>query len=160
MFLAGVPNFAKKLNTTPNEITSSLSALLLGNALSQLVSGPLSDRYGPGEAILLGSVYSQYSRTTSRSKTLRSLWFGIGWAFPQSTALALQPFVNSAGRASASLDFDTIISSAGMRLLLSFVTHNSAIYLATTMFLSGLFSFLVNFYVLDLIKYDKLVAGH
>ena len=31
--------------------------------------------------------------------------FGIGWVFPQSNALALQPFANSAGTASALIGF-------------------------------------------------------
>ncbi len=53
MFLAGVPNITKGLNTTPNQIINSISALLLGNALGQLILSPLSNQYGRKPIILL-----------------------------------------------------------------------------------------------------------
>jgi DHA1 family bicyclomycin/chloramphenicol resistance-like MFS transporter len=53
MLLAGVPNIAEGLATTPNQIINSVSGLLLGNAMGQLVLGPLSDRYGRKPIILL-----------------------------------------------------------------------------------------------------------
>ena len=39
VFLAGVPNIAKGLNTTPTQIINPISALLLGNALGHLILG-------------------------------------------------------------------------------------------------------------------------
>ena len=60
---------------------------------------------------------------SSKSKKLKMLAqntpvglyiFGIGWAFPQSNALALQPFANSAGTASALIGFVNGLLSAGI----------------------------------------------
>ncbi len=71
--------------------------------------------------------------------------FGIGWVFPQSNALALQPFANSAGTASALIGFVNGLLSAGMGFLLSLATHSSALYLATAMLIGALFSSLIYF---------------
>ena len=71
--------------------------------------------------------------------------FGIGWVFPQSNALALQPFANSAGTASALIGFVNGLLSAGMGFLLSLATHSSVLYLATAMLIGALFSSLIYF---------------
>ncbi|MBT4589544.1 MAG: multidrug effflux MFS transporter [Rhodospirillaceae bacterium] len=74
--------------------------------------------------------------------------FGLGWVFPQTNALALQPFPNSAGSAAALMGFITNITSAGMAFLLSTVTHTSALYLAIAIFSSAVLAFMVYFLVI------------
>ena len=76
-------------------------------------------------------------------------FFGIGWIVPQSNALALQPFENSAGTASALLGFISMIASAFMGFLLSFAVHDDATYLALAMSVSGLSSFLIYFLLIQ-----------
>ena len=71
--------------------------------------------------------------------------FSIGWVFPKSNALALQPFANSTGTASTLVGFVNGLLSAGMVFLLSFATHSSTLYLATAMLISALFSSLIYF---------------
>ena len=53
MFLPAVPNIAKGLDVSSNQIMKSMSALFIGNALGRLILGPLADRYGRKPIILL-----------------------------------------------------------------------------------------------------------
>ena len=53
MFLPAVPDIAKGLNASPNQIMNSMSALFLGNAIGRLTLGPLADRYGRKPIILV-----------------------------------------------------------------------------------------------------------
>ena len=71
--------------------------------------------------------------------------FSIGWVFPKSNALALQPFANLAGTASALVGFVNGLLSAGVGVLLSLATHSSVLYLATAMLMGALFSSLIYF---------------
>jgi DHA1 family bicyclomycin/chloramphenicol resistance-like MFS transporter len=45
-FLASIPNIAEGLHTSASAISFSIAALMLGNAIGQLIHGPLSDRFG------------------------------------------------------------------------------------------------------------------
>ena len=54
MFLPSLPDVARALSTTPAAAQLTISAMMIGGALSQLVMGPLSDRYGRRRPALLG----------------------------------------------------------------------------------------------------------
>lgn len=75
-------------------------------------------------------------------------FFGIGWVVPQSNALAIQPFEYAAGTASALLGFVSMITSAFMGFLLSFLFHDSTIYLAIAMTICGLASFSIYYFLI------------
>ncbi len=81
--------------------------------------------------------------------------FGIGWVFPQSNALALQPFPNSAGSAAALMGFISNITSAGMAFLLSTVNHTNALYLAAAIFISGVLAAIVYFFIIRPAEINK-----
>jgi DHA1 family bicyclomycin/chloramphenicol resistance-like MFS transporter len=46
MFLPSIPNIAEGLHTSTGAVAFSIAVLMLGNAIGQLVHGPLSDRLG------------------------------------------------------------------------------------------------------------------
>ena len=86
MFLAGAPNVTEGLNTTPNRIINSISAVLLGNAVGQLVLGPLSDRYGRKPIILLTLVI--YAGAALASGLSTNVEHFIFWRFIQGLAIS------------------------------------------------------------------------
>src|SRR4051794_11615175 len=53
-YLPALPSLARDLDTTPAAAQLTLTAVLLGIALGQLIGGPLSDRYGRRLPILVG----------------------------------------------------------------------------------------------------------
>ena len=86
MFLAGVPDIAIGLNTTPNRVIASISALLLGNAVGQLLLGPLSDRYGRKPIILLTLIiFLGAALAAGLSLTIDQFIF---WRFVQGLAIS------------------------------------------------------------------------
>ena len=46
IFIPSIPNIAEGLNTTTNQVSISISAIFLGNAIGTLFHGPLADRFG------------------------------------------------------------------------------------------------------------------
>ena len=46
IFIPSIPNIAEGLNTTTNQVSMSISAIFLGNAIGTLFHGPLADRFG------------------------------------------------------------------------------------------------------------------
>ncbi|MEV4756788.1 multidrug effflux MFS transporter [Micromonospora sp. NPDC049559] len=54
MYLPALPGMAAQLHASQSELQLSLTTCLLGNALGQLVAGPLSDRWGRRRPVLLG----------------------------------------------------------------------------------------------------------
>ena len=45
IFIPAIPIIADGLNTTTNQVSMSISAIFLGNAIGTLVHGPLADRF-------------------------------------------------------------------------------------------------------------------
>ncbi|WP_111510136.1 multidrug effflux MFS transporter [Mycobacterium kyogaense] len=56
MYLSAFPEMATEFGTTASMIQLTLTALLIGLAVGQLVIGPLSDRYGRRTPLLIGTV--------------------------------------------------------------------------------------------------------
>ena len=85
-FLPSIPNIARGLATTPNVIIQSLSAISIGNALGQLIHGPLSDRYGR-KPVIVGVliVYVAAAFGAALSPNVEIL---IAWRFLQGLAMA------------------------------------------------------------------------
>ena len=54
MYLPGLPAIATDLGATPAEVQLTLTACLVGLALGQLISGPLSDTFGRRRPLLVG----------------------------------------------------------------------------------------------------------
>jgi DHA1 family bicyclomycin/chloramphenicol resistance-like MFS transporter/DHA1 family 2-module integral membrane pump EmrD-like MFS transporter len=54
IYLPSFPTLAHVFQTTPSMISLTITAYLLGQALFQLVYGPIADRYGRKHAVLLG----------------------------------------------------------------------------------------------------------
>ena len=46
IFIPSIPNIAEGLNTATNQVSISISAIFLGNAIGTLFHGPLADRFG------------------------------------------------------------------------------------------------------------------
>ena len=46
IFIPSIPKIADGLNTTTNQVSVSISAIFLGNAIGTLFHGPLADRFG------------------------------------------------------------------------------------------------------------------
>ena len=109
------------------------------NILNDLLDINIDKKNKPNRPLPSGKI----SVWTALVYMLAIYFFGIGWIVPQSNALALQPFENSAGTASALLGFISMIASAFMGLLLSLAVHDDATYLALAMSISGLSSFLI-----------------
>jgi len=86
MFLAGVPNIAEGLGTTPNRVIASISMVMLGNAFGQLVLGPLSDRFGRKPIILL--TLFMFAGSALASGLSPSIEYLIFWRFVQGLAIS------------------------------------------------------------------------
>lgn len=56
MYLAAFPRMSEDLDTQPSTIQLTLSAFMVGLALGQLITGPLSDQWGRRRPLLIGSV--------------------------------------------------------------------------------------------------------
>lgn len=54
LYLPALPEMTRDLNAQPSLIQLSLSACLIGLALGQLISGPLSDKYGRKKPLMIG----------------------------------------------------------------------------------------------------------
>ncbi|WP_375686933.1 multidrug effflux MFS transporter [Lentilactobacillus kefiri] len=54
LYLPALPQMTRDLNVQPSLIQLSLSACLIGLALGQLISGPLSDKYGRKKPLMVG----------------------------------------------------------------------------------------------------------
>ena len=52
MYIPSIPKIAADLGTTTNLVIFSVSSLLFGNAIGQMVPGPLADRYGRKPVIM------------------------------------------------------------------------------------------------------------
>ncbi|MDP9796238.1 DHA1 family bicyclomycin/chloramphenicol resistance-like MFS transporter [Catenuloplanes nepalensis] len=56
MYLPAFPEIAADLNATPSQVQLSLTTLMVGMAVGQLVTGPLSDRLGRRTPVIIGMV--------------------------------------------------------------------------------------------------------
>lgn len=56
MYLPAMPTLQRVLHTTPSQVQMTMAVYLFGFAASQLLYGPLSDRYGRRPVMLLGGV--------------------------------------------------------------------------------------------------------
>jgi len=52
IFIPAIPIIAEGLNTTTNQVSVSISAIFLGNAIGTLIHGPVADRFGRKIVIL------------------------------------------------------------------------------------------------------------
>ena len=86
MFLAGVPNIAEGLSSTPNRVIASISTVMLGNAVGQLVLGPASDRFGRKPIILL--TLFMFAGAALASGLSPSIEYLIFWRFIQGLAIS------------------------------------------------------------------------
>ena len=86
MFLPAVPDIAKGLNASPNQIMNSMSALFLGNAIGRLILGPLADRYGRKPIILVTLVV--FTCSALASGLALSIEFFIFCRFIQGLSIA------------------------------------------------------------------------
>ena len=86
MFLAGVPNIAEGLGSTPNRVIASISTVMLGNAVGQLVLGPASDRFGRKPTILL--TLFLFAGAALASGLSPSIEYLIFWRFIQGLAIS------------------------------------------------------------------------
>ena len=86
MFLAGVPNIAEGLGSTPNRVIASISTVMLGNAVGQLVLGPASDRFGRKPIILL--TLFMFAGAALASGLSPSIEYLIFWRFIQGLAIS------------------------------------------------------------------------
>lgn len=58
IYLPALPSLSHDLNTTPEDLKLSLTLFLLGFAISQLIWGPISEKYGRKYPIILGLIIS------------------------------------------------------------------------------------------------------
>ena len=86
IFIPSIPNIAEGLNTTTNQVSISISAIFLGNAIGTLFHGPLADRFGRKIIILwvLG-IYAMAALVASLSPNVETL---IMFRFFQGLALS------------------------------------------------------------------------
>ena len=86
LFIPSIPNIADGLNTTTNQVSVSISAIFLGNAIGTLFHGPLADRYGRKIVILwvLG-IYALAATAAALSPNVETL---IIFRFFQGLALS------------------------------------------------------------------------
>ncbi|KQT02642.1 transporter [Cellulomonas sp. Leaf395] len=56
MYLPSLPDVARDLNTSATAAQLTMTAMLIGGAVGQLVIGPLSDRFGRRKPVLIGVV--------------------------------------------------------------------------------------------------------
>ena len=135
--------------------------LALCFVISNLIAGQLVIRIGQFLVIALGEVMVVFGGGLMLALSVIGIdspfviiiptaiyFFGIGWIVPQSNTLAIQPFENSAGTASALLGFISMILSAIMGLSLSFAVHEDATYMAFAMLISSFVSFLIYFFLI------------
>lgn len=54
MYLPSLPEVASELDTTPTLVQATITGVLIGGAVGQLLIGPLSDRYGRRPPVLIG----------------------------------------------------------------------------------------------------------
>lgn len=54
IYLPSLPDVARELDTTPAAAQLTMTAMLIGGAVGQLVIGPLSDRFGRRKPVLVG----------------------------------------------------------------------------------------------------------
>ncbi|WEG11041.1 multidrug effflux MFS transporter [Pullulanibacillus sp. KACC 23026] len=81
MYLPALPHIAKELHTMPSFVQLSLTFILIGLSLGQLIIGPLSDVRGRRHLLLIGLlVYFVASLLCAYSP---SVWFLIGFRFIQ-----------------------------------------------------------------------------
>ena len=74
MYLPGLPAIATELGASPAEVQLTLTACLIGLALGQLVSGPLSDTYGRRRPLLVGlALYTVASLLCAAAPTVWTL---------------------------------------------------------------------------------------
>ena len=74
MYLPGLPQIATELGASPAEVQLTLTACLIGLALGQLVSGPLSDTYGRRRPLLIGlALYTVASLLCAAAPTVWTL---------------------------------------------------------------------------------------
>ncbi len=86
MFLPAVPNIARGLDTTSNQIMNSMSALFLGNAIGRLILGALADRYGRKPIILITLfIFTSSAFASGLSSTVE---FFIFWRFIQGFSIS------------------------------------------------------------------------
>ena len=52
MYIPSIPKIAADLGTTTNLVIFSVSSVLFGNAIGQMVHGPLADRFGRKPVIM------------------------------------------------------------------------------------------------------------
>lgn len=136
----------------------SFAILALFFVISNLIAGKIVIRIGQFQLIALGEIMVVFGAGIMLGLSMMGIdgpysiiiptaiyFFGIGWIVPQSNALALQPFEDSAGTASALLGFISMTVSAIMGFSLSFGIHNDATFLSIAMSASGLSSFLIFF---------------
>ena len=75
-YLPALPSMARSLHTTASTAQLTLTAVLIGLALGQLVSGPLSDAYGRRTPLLVGLVL--YTLVTLLCAASPGVWWLIG----------------------------------------------------------------------------------
>ena len=72
MYLPGLPAIATDLGATPAEVQLTLTACLVGLALGQLISGPLSDTFGRRRPLLVG--LAMYTVASMLCAVAPSVW--------------------------------------------------------------------------------------
>ncbi|GAF36834.1 hypothetical protein JCM14108_1823 [Lentilactobacillus farraginis DSM 18382 = JCM 14108] len=84
LYLPALPEMTKNLQTQASLVQLSLSACLLGLAVGQLISGPLSDKYGRKKPLMLGFlIFGMVSLLIAAS---HSVYFLIALRFIQGLA--------------------------------------------------------------------------
>ncbi|WP_044643009.1 multidrug effflux MFS transporter [Risungbinella massiliensis] len=84
MYLPALPDIAKDLHTNPSLVQLSLTFFLLGLALGQLISGPLSDVHGRRKPLLIGLII--YFVVSLLCAFSHSIWALIALRFIQGMA--------------------------------------------------------------------------
>ncbi|MDR7274153.1 multidrug effflux MFS transporter [Catenuloplanes atrovinosus] len=92
MYLPAFPQIADDLNAAPPEVQLSLTTLMVGMAVGQLVTGPLSDRLGRRTPVIVGMVaYALLSVACAfapSTGTLAAVRFAQGFAGGMGTVVA------------------------------------------------------------------------
>ncbi|MFI5838901.1 multidrug effflux MFS transporter [Catenuloplanes sp. NPDC051500] len=92
MYLPAFPQIADDLGAAPSEVQLSLTTLLVGMAVGQLVTGPLSDRLGRRTPVIVGMVaYALLSLLCAfapSTGTLAAIRFAQGFAGGMGTVVA------------------------------------------------------------------------
>ena len=69
MYLPSLPDVARDLNTSATAAQLTMTAMLIGGAVGQLVIGPLSDRFGRRKPVLIGVVAARRHVAAVRDRT-------------------------------------------------------------------------------------------